>query len=230
MLNLLWQELRARRSAMLIWGVALSMIPVIYIGLYPAFADQLSNFTEMLDLPFYQALGIQMGTFEEYMASTATNLIPLILAIYAVTTGTAALAGEEEDGRLELIVALPIPRWQIVAVKAVAIGITLLIILAITGAGAALTLLALGDQVETVVTPFKLFTSLVAAWPLEMAFAMISLFLGAFCSTRRIATGLAILTVLGSYFGNNMTGFIEALEPLKGLFLFDYYDAWPMPC
>ncbi|MEZ4518916.1 MAG: hypothetical protein R3C44_19555 [Chloroflexota bacterium] len=58
-----------------------------------------------------------------------------------------------------------------------------------------------------------------------MAFAMISLFLGAFCSTRRIATGLAILTVLGSYFGNNMTGFIEALEPLKGLFLFDYYDA-----
>ncbi|MEZ4518915.1 MAG: ABC transporter permease subunit [Chloroflexota bacterium] len=135
---------------MLIWGVALSMIPVIYIGLYPAFADQLSNFTEMLDLPFYQALGIQMGTFEEYMASTATNLIPLILAIYAVTTGTAALAGEEEDGRLELIVALPIPRWQIVAVKAVAIGITLLIILAITGAGAALTLLALGDQVETV--------------------------------------------------------------------------------
>jgi hypothetical protein len=38
----------------------------------------------------------------------------------AVAHGTGTLAGEEDSGRLELIVALRIPRWQIVAVKALA--------------------------------------------------------------------------------------------------------------
>lgn len=78
------------------------------------------NFQEMMDLAFYQALGISMASFEAYAASTITNLIPVILAIYAVINGTGTLAGEEDDGRLETIVALPIPRWQIVTVKALA--------------------------------------------------------------------------------------------------------------
>lgn len=225
MLNLFWQELRARRTGILIWGLALCFFPVVYVSLYPSFADQLAGFQDILDLALYQALGISMGSFEEYMASTVNNLVPLILAIYAVTAGTATLAGEEEDGRLEMIVSLPMPRWQIVTAKAIAVGVALFLILVIAAGGAALTFAAIQSQVETEVTPLGVFTNLLAAWPLEMAFAMISLFLGAFCSTRRIAAGLATLIVIGSYLGNNLTGMIDSLEPFEWLFLFHYYDA-----
>lgn len=225
MLRLLLQELRFRRGAIIGWGLGLCFFPVVYVGVYPSFADQMASFQDILDLPIYQALGISMATFEGYMASTVTNLVPVILAIYAVINGTGTLAGEEDSGRLEIIAALPIPRWQIVAVKAVALGVALLVILAITSAGAALTLLAILGEVETDVTAASVFLSLLSAWPLVMAFGMVSLLLGAFCPSRRIAGTLATVVVIASYLGSNLTGMIDSLKSIENLFLFHFYEA-----
>jgi ABC-2 type transport system permease protein len=225
MLRLFLQELRFRRGGIIGWGLGLCFFPVVYVGLYPSFADQMENFYEILDLAIYKALGISMASFEGYMASTVTNLVPVILCVYAVLNGTGTLAGEEDNGRLEMIVALPIPRWQIVAVKAVALGIALGLILAISGAGAALTLTSIKSQVETVVTPGDLYLRLLAAWPLAMAFGMISLFLGTFSPSRRIASMIATAVVLVSYLGSNLTGMITSLESIENLFLFHFYDA-----
>ena len=225
MLRLLLQELRFRRGAIIGWSLGLCFFPVVYVGLYPSFAEQMASFQEMMDLAIYQALGISMASFESYMASTVTNLIPVILCIYAVLNGTGTLAGEEDSGRLEMIVALPIPRWQIVAVKAVALGVALLVILAITASGAALTLVALGGQVESIVTPVDLFLGLLAAWPLVMAFGMISLFLGVFTPDRRTASMIATVAVIGSYLASNLAGMVSSLEAIEGLFLFHFYEA-----
>jgi ABC-2 type transport system permease protein len=225
MRRLLLQEFRFRRGAILGWGIGLCLFPVLYVGLYPSFADQMSNFYEILDLDFYRAMGISMASFEGYLASTVTNLMPLILCIYAVINGTGTLAGEEDSGRLELIVALPIPRWQIVAVKAVALGVALFLILTIAATGASLTLVAIGSQVDTMVTPVDLFFSLLAAWPLAMAFGMISLFLGAFSPSRRTAAMLATVVVIASYLGSNLASMISSLEAVQKFFLFYFYEA-----
>lgn len=225
MRKLFLQELRFRRNGIIGWGLGLCFFPVVYVGLFPSFADQLPNFQEMLDLPIYQALGISMATFEGYAASTVTNLVPVILAIYAVNGGTGTLAGEEDDGTLETIVALPIPRWQIVTVKAAALGLGLALILAITSASAGLTLAAISSQVTTALTPWGMFWSLMSAWPLVLAFAMISLFLGAFTPSRRMAAALATVVVVASFLGNNLAGMVTSLERIKGLFLFNYFEA-----
>jgi ABC-2 type transport system permease protein len=227
MRRLLLQELRVRRGAIIGWGLGLCFFPVVYVGLYPSFADQMENFYEILDLPIYQALGISMASFEGYMASTVTNLVPVILAIYAVINGTGTLAGEEDNGRLEMIVALPIRRWQIVAVKALALGVALILILAITSAGAALTLLSILSQVDTNVTAADVYLSLLSAWPLVMAFGMISLFLGAFSPSRRIASVIATVVVIASYLGSNLTGMISSLQSIENLFLFHFYESTP---
>ncbi len=225
MFNLLLRELRFRRNAIIGWGIGLCFLPIIYVGIYPEFADQMAGFEDLMDLAIYQAMGISMGGFEEYVASTVTNLVPVIVAIYAVINGTGTLAGEEDNGRLELIAALPIPRWQIVAVKAIALGIALFLILAIVAAGGALTMSAILDQVETTVSAWDLFLSILTAWPLVMAFGMISLFLGAFSASRRAAATIATAIVLISYIGSNLTGMITSLESIQGLFPFYYYDA-----
>jgi ABC-2 type transport system permease protein len=225
MFRLLRQELRFRRNGMIGWGLALCFFPIVYVGLYPSFAEQMASFQEIMDLAIYQAMGISMGSFEDYMASTVTNLVPVILSIYAVVSGTGTLAGEEDDGRLEMIVASPLLRWQIIATKAIATGIALLVILAIVGLAAALTLASISGQITTEVLPVDVFGSLLAAWPLTMGFAMISLFLGAFTPNRRIASAIATVVVLISYLGNNLTGMIESLEKLKWIFLFHYFDA-----
>lgn len=225
MFRLFLQELRFRRIAIIGWGLGLCFFPVVYVGLYPSFADQMAGFQEILDLAFYQAMGISMGSFEDYMASTVTNLVPLILCIFAVANGTGTLAGEEDEGRLELIVTLPTPRWQIVAVKAAALVLALLIILSIVAAGAALTLQVISSQIDTNVTPKNVFFSLLGALPLVLAVGMISLFLGAFSPSRRVASVISAVVVLVSYLGNNLSGLIESLEKIGPLFLFHYYKA-----
>ena len=225
MLRLLLQELRFRRGAIIGWGLGLCFFPVVYVGLYPSFAEQMESFNELMDLAIYQAMGINMAGFEGYVASTVTNLIPVILAVYAVINGTGTLAGEEDNGRLEMIVALPIPRWQIVAVKAVALGVALILILVITSAGAALTLVSIGGQVDTNVTAWDLFLGLMSAWPLVMAFGMISLLLGTVSPSRRIAGMIATVVVVVSYLGSNLTGMITSLESIEWLFLFHFFDA-----
>jgi ABC-2 type transport system permease protein len=177
------------------------------------------------DLEIYEAMGISFGNFDEWVASILIAMLPIILAIYAVVDATGTIAGEEDSGRLELIVALPTPRWQIVTVKSIAHGIALLIILLIEGLVAAIVFLAIKSQLESTMAATDLIWSLLYTWPLVMAFGMISLFLGTFCPRRRVAAMIATVVVLVSYFGNSLSSQVPTLESLQPLFPFYYLDA-----
>jgi ABC-2 type transport system permease protein len=222
MRRLLLQELRFRRSAIIGWGIGLALLPLIYISIYPQYAEPMEAFE---DLEIYEAMGISFGSFDEWVASILIAMLPIILAIYAVVDATGTLAGEEDQGRLELIVALPTPRWQIVTVKAIAHGIALFVILLIEGLVAAIIFLAIESQLETTMAATDLIWSLLYAWPLVMAFGMISLFMGTFCPRRRVAAMTATVIVLVSYFGNSLSSQVSALESLQPLFPFHYLDA-----
>ena len=224
MFSLFWHELLNRRSAVLGWSVGLIFFGYIYLGIYPSMADQMSAF-DLTAVPFYEAMGVtDMASFEGYAAGTFINFLPIILAIYAITTGTAALAGEEDDGTLELLATLPLPRWHIVVAKAAAIGLVLLVVLLITSLGLMGIFISIQDEIVTVVQTADWLPLTLAAWPLTMAFGMISLFLGTITPNRRMAGALATLFFLGNYFGHAVTGMSAAYEGWRPWFLFHYYD------
>jgi len=125
MFRLLVQELKFRRNTILGWGLGLCFFPLVYIGIYPSVADEMAAFA---DLEIYQAMGMSLGTFADWVGSIMIVLLPLIAAIYSISNGTGTLVGEEEDGRLEMLVTLPLPRWQIVTAKALALAISSAII------------------------------------------------------------------------------------------------------
>jgi ABC-2 type transport system permease protein len=118
MVRLLWQELLFRRNAIIGWSLGLCFFPLVYIAIYPSVAEEMAG---LADLEIYRALGMNLGTFPDWVGSILIVFMPLIAAIYALINGTGTLAGEEEDGRLEMIVTLPLARWQIVAAKALAL-------------------------------------------------------------------------------------------------------------
>jgi len=225
MLRLLLQELRFRRNAIIGWGIALSFLPALYVGMYPQFADELVNMQSILDLDLYKALGMNFGTVEDWIASTVINIVPILLAIYAVIDGTGTLAGEEDSGRLEIIVALPIPRWQIVSVKAIVHGIALFLVLLLVAITTTVVFASIKSQVETTLVAAQVFESVLYTWPLVMAFGMISLFLGAFSPSRRVGALIATAIVVVSYFGSNLAGQVAALGSLEPFFVYSYLDA-----
>jgi ABC-2 type transport system permease protein len=221
MFRLVWQELKFRRNAIIGWGLGLCFFPVVYLGIYPQVADEMQG---LADLEIYQAMGVNLGSLEDWIGSTVILFVPLLVSIYALINSTGTLAGEEEDGRLEMMVTLPLPRWQVVVAKALALSLALLIIILFVSLVTSGVFLAIRSQLETDLVATDLVTALLSAYPLPWAVAMIGLFLAAFSATRRAAALIATAVLIIGYFGSNLAGTVSSLEPLEPLFLFSYLD------
>lgn len=224
MLSLLWHEFYSRRIDILGWSLGLASFALVYLGLYPSMADQIAVF-DLSELAFYEALGVtDMATFEGYASGTVVNLLPIILVVYAISTGTGALIGQEDDGTLELIVTLPLPRWQIVLVKAAGIALALLAIVLLTTASVMGIFAGIQNEITTVIELRDWVPIMLAIWPLTLAFSMASLLFGAIAPTRRMAGVLGTVFVLANYAGDAVTNMTTTYEAWQPLFLFHYYD------
>jgi ABC-2 type transport system permease protein len=226
MRKLLYYELRARRWAMVGWGLGLAIFAGYIIILFEDFAEQLSGFN-IEDIAIYEMLGDfgDFSTFSGFVSAEVFTFLPVLLAVYAIVNGTGTLAGEEDSGRLEPIIALPIPRWKLVITKFLALAIAILVILAIVALSTVIAFYALPDSVDTgSVEAADLAVATLAAWPLIMLFGALGLFLGAFFPTRRAATVTATIVLVVGYFGNNLAGLINFLGDVNFLFPFKYYS------
>jgi len=220
-LNLLKHEVLSRLGGILGWGIGLILFGAMYISVYPQMADQMAD---LADLEFYRAMGIDIRSFAGYIASVVLQFLPLLLGIYAITTSTDTLAGEEDSGRLELVLAMPLKRWQIVAVKALAIALVALIIMVIAGLGNMAVLQAVKATVEVDVTAGQLFVAVLNGWPITLAFMMLGLWLGAYLPNRRLAALALTVIFVASYFINSLGRLIDSLAGIRPFSLFYYLD------
>lgn len=222
MIRLLVHELKSRRNAIIGWGLGLCFFPIVYLGIYPQVEEEMRG---LADLEIYRAMGVSLGTLEDWIGSILILFVPLLISVFALLNGTGTLAGEEEDGRLEMIVTLPLPRWQIVIAKALALSITTFVILLIVALVSVPVFLAIEGELDTDLMPVDLVRGLLGTWPLIFAVGMISLFLAAFTPRRRIAALIAAVVLIVSYFGSNLAGSTAALQPFEPFFLFTYLDS-----
>lgn len=220
MRDLLGHELRSRVPAVLGWGIGLALFAALYLRMYPEIATQLGEGAAHFSI--YRAIGVDPASFAGFVASTVVQFIPLMLGVYAIVNGTDALAGEEDRGVLELVVAMPLARWRIVTAKFIAMAAAVGAMLLLAAAGGALTYLFM-DAVPGV-TAGSVFRALLTPWPLVMAFVTISLLLGALLPSRRAAAMSATVVLLVSYFGERMAVLLDAPAPLHRLSLFHYFD------
>ncbi len=221
MLNLFWHELRSRWGAILGWGIGIGMFGALYIGVWPEAGEPMQA---VGDLEIYRAMGIDMMTFEGYMASVVIQYLPLLIGIYAIIASTGTLAGEEDSGTLELIVAAPLSRWQIVTVKAIALSIVVFLMILVAAAIDILVLNAIRGLVEVNVTSSEFLLAHIGTWPLTITFMMLGLFLSAFLPSRRAAALTLTVIFIASYFGLILVNFAESLEPIRVLLLFHYLN------
>jgi ABC-2 type transport system permease protein len=222
MLNLFKHEFRSRLGAILGWGLGLTLFGAMYISIFPEIEDQVAD---LADLAIYRAMGIDMSSFAGFIASVVLLFLPVLLGIYAVITSTGALAGEEDSGTLELVLAMPLKRWQILTTKAAAISLAALLILVIAGVGNALVLRAVQATAAVDVTPLQLFGAILNGWPITLVFIMLGLFLSAYLPNRRAAALALTVIFVASFFGKTLASMVASLEPIRPFLLFTYLDS-----
>jgi ABC-2 type transport system permease protein len=107
-------ELRLRWRSVLLWSVSTVSLVLLIVGVYPSVRGNTSIDSIYAKLsPTMQALlgGSDLSSPSGYLSTQLfAFFLPAVLLVFAVGRGASAIAGEEEDHTLDLLLAQPISR------------------------------------------------------------------------------------------------------------------------
>jgi ABC-2 type transport system permease protein len=142
--NVFTKTLWDGRRSLLGWTLAIAAVAAMYASFWPTvntpqMQAAMANYPKALLEAFnYNDLASAAG----YVGSSVYGLlIPLLVAVFAIAYGTRAVAGDEEAGTLDLLLAHPVSRTRTALQRFGALALTLVVIgavlwsamLAITG-------------------------------------------------------------------------------------------------
>src|SRR5690606_1994825 len=133
--------LKIRFKSALYWGLGLGFLALFIVAVIPNqdTLDQYARLVEMMPTVVIQMLGTEevsaLTTADGFVAFGAFNYSLLILAGYAVMAGLGITASDEDDGIMDVLLSLPVKRWQIIVEKFVAIAVLTIMIVAMMYAG-----------------------------------------------------------------------------------------------
>lgn len=121
-LALVLDPMRATRRGAIVWAVSIASLVVLTVAFWPAFegATDLGAMIDQLPPEVVAAFGLQgFGTPAGYLRGNLYDLlVPLLLGAAAIAFASGLTAGEEDAGRLELVVAQPVSRGAVFAGRA----------------------------------------------------------------------------------------------------------------
>lgn len=131
------QVLHARRWGLLGWGVGIAALAGITVSFWPFVAEDPDQLEQLMQgLP--EAMRALMGGADDPFSAAGfldTQLFafmaPLLFLLFAIGGAANSTAGEEQDGRLELLLANPVSRRRVMVSKAAGVGLPLAVLAAI---------------------------------------------------------------------------------------------------
>jgi ABC-2 type transport system permease protein len=213
--------LRERRRSLLGWAIALAAVCGIYVAFWPAMGDgaEMQALIDNMPEGLVTAMGYEgIGTPAGYLESTVFGLLgPALLLVFAIGTGARLLAGEEEDGTLELELTHPVSRSRVLAERLLAlvvvvVGLTLVVFATTVGLVTALDMDVATEGIAAASVGMGL---------LVLTFGLLTLGVGAATGRRGVAlsvgAGLAVLTYVADAVAPMVAwgGWLEAVSPFS---------------
>lgn len=216
--SILGRTLHVRRRSMIGWSVGIAALAGITVAFWPIMPDprEMEQLMEQLPEGMLAAFGMaeveDLFSPEGYLDSQLFAMIsPLVLLIFAVGCGAAAIAGDEERGTLELLLAQPLSRTRVLLERTGGIALliaTLVVIHALA--------LAVGGAIVGLDVAVEGFVAIhVSLLLLTLLFAGAALAVGAATGRRGLAIGVAAAIAVGGYLLDSFAPLVDWLEPLR---------------
>jgi ABC-2 type transport system permease protein len=204
------EALYERRRALLFWAVAVAAVSLLYGAFAPMMqdqAEQMDQFLEAMPEGMVTALGYdQMDSAAGYLGATVYGLLgPTLLLIFAVATGARLIAGQEEDGTLELELTHPVSRTAVLAQRLLALWLAVAALVVVVSLVTALLVMGLDLEVGW----NEMAAAGVGLLLLAMAFGALALAVGAATGRRSAALGVAAALVVLGFIANAVAPLIE---------------------
>jgi ABC-2 type transport system permease protein len=222
--SIVLKTLRDQRRGLFWWFAGIFALGIVTVLLYPSIgaAPEMEQLFEDLPPVAQVFVGeiVDITSPEGYLNSQLYALmVPLLFMIYTIGQGSGAIAGEEHTGTMDVLLANPVPRWQVALEK---FG-------AMLGGGFVLALsmwlsIVVGMLIVDMDMGLLRLTEVsIAALLLGHLFGGFALMLGCATGKRGLSIGVSAGVGVAAYLLNGFAMIIDWLEPYRTLSPFYYY-------
>jgi beta-exotoxin I transport system permease protein len=212
--------LRDHRRALVGWclGVAgyVGLIAAIFpsIESSPDLDELIDSYPDVLKSLFGLESGASITSGPGYLdAELFSLMLPLLVLVLAIGSGARAIAGEEDAGRLELLLSYPLRRRDAVLAKGAAVAVEVLVVCAVAG----IVLFVLDPLLDLGLSTGRLLESLASLVALGLLHGWLALSVGATVPSRALAIGVPVGLAASAYLVNGLHGLAGWLDPFRFL-------------
>jgi ABC-2 type transport system permease protein len=227
MIAILTYSLSRFRGQIVGWGLSLALLAGFLTAFYDTIAEQKESYMQLLSgypkemWALFATSGVaQMFTPAGYLNLEFFSYMTLVVGIYAVLAGSTLLAGDEENGTLDLILGHPVSRTALFAGRSLAFLLATLAILAITWLG--FVVVVPGTMMDAGAGELAL--PMVSLFGILALFGTLALLLSMLLPSARAAAMASGIAMVGCYFINVMANIDDSLQPLADVLPFKYYQ------
>lgn len=211
--------LRGHQRYLMWWAIAVVAVTIVYVGYYPLIGEaDIQTMVDSLPEGLVKALGYDtIGTAAGYIGSTVYGLLgPALLLIFAIAGGARLIAGQEEDGTLELELTAPIAHRRQYGERILAMWLEVALLAAIVG----VTTAALAALLDLSLSLGNLLAATVGLFIFAAAFGTLAYAIGAATGRRAIALGVAAACAVAAFMLNAIgpsidSGWMTAVSPMS---------------
>ncbi len=214
------------RGQILGWGIGIGLYGLMIIPVYDKMAARGEAFQKMIAgyppefLAFFGATVKSMLTPAGFLGMYAFSMLPVIVGIFALIAGSGLIAGDEERGRLDLILAHPVGRTSFFfgRVAGLVAGALAIHLLAWLGFCLLLGKSSMGFAMGQMMVPFLPLLAQI------LFFTMLALLLSLLLPSRNLAAMVTGLVMLASYITASMAFMDEKLASLAKVMPYHYFQ------
>ena len=228
------ETLRRKWRQMIYWGLGVSLWGVTPFFMLPSnpvkLDEMMQQYTGIAENwgSLMQAVGLSdaamLGTPKGFVGYYLFSFMLLILAIYAVLAGLNVTANEEEDGAMDVLLSLPIPRWRLVVEKVLAYSVMIVGILILGSVG-----MLIGVAFSTIdleVSAARLLAGMFNILPGTLLILTFTALMGALLRRRSTAIAASSLFVVAGYLFDAIgrASGKELMDHLRQITVFAHYN------
>jgi ABC-2 type transport system permease protein len=219
---LISKSMRDLRGQVLGWGIGMGILLGLTVALYPSigavYEASLDELPEGM-LAFFGAFE-DIDRLEGYLNVEFFSFAPLALAVFAILAGTAAIAGEEAQGTLNLLLAQPLSRLRCGGTKLAALTASTVLLVAIMATGLWMALLF----IEADAAHGRLLVAFLVMVPFLVALGLAAALITEVVGSRMMAGTVLGILVVASYILDALSTLNSTLATFRPVYLTTYFQ------
>ncbi len=210
------ESLWSRRGSLLLYVIGLGLLVGITVGVYPTVREGADTFTQLIE-------SMPQGLMSMFGSSDAAELLSpsgfvnsrvnasigaIVLTVFAISLGTAAIAGEEDRRTMDLILSTPTPR-RVIVLSRFAAMVTMVSIVAVA---ILLVMVVANPIVDLGFSIGNMVASNFQLALLALVFGALALAVGGLTGRRGVTIGLASGVTVATFFINGLAELVDWLQ------------------